>query len=70
MDTVGRTSLKLTAINVIDDIRDREIIVTYDYPLIAGLRKPLAIFGFVISLFVAAWGIGQLDVSIRGKRTS
>lgn len=68
MDTVGRTSLKLTAINVVDDVRDRSIIVTYDYPLLAGLRKPLAIFGLVISLFIAAWGIGQLDVSIGAKK--
>ncbi|PBP18402.1 oligosaccharyltransferase alpha subunit [Diplocarpon rosae] len=68
MDTTGRTSLKLKAINVVDDLRDRELIVTYDYPLLAGLRKPLVIFSTFLSLFVAAWAIGSLDVSIRGRK--
>ncbi|EKD11925.1 uncharacterized protein L3040_009415 [Drepanopeziza brunnea f. sp. 'multigermtubi'] len=67
MDTTGRTSLTLTALNIVDDVRDRELIVTYDYPLLAGLRKPLVIFTSCVSLFLAAWAIGSLDVSIRGK---
>ncbi|KAI9868639.1 MAG: dolichyl-diphosphooligosaccharide--protein glycosyltransferase subunit 1 [Trichoglossum hirsutum] len=67
MDTLGRTALKLTALNVVDDLRDADLIVTYDYPMIANLRKPLAISIGVISVFIAAWGIGQLDTSI-GKR--
>jgi len=69
MDTIGRTTLTLNAINVVDDLRDRELIVTYDYPLFAGLRKPLIIFSGVLSLFIAAWGIGSLDVGIKGKRS-
>mgnify|MGYP003629446853 CR=1 FL=1 len=68
MDTTGRTSLTLTAINIVDDLRDRELIVTYDYPLLAGLRKPLVIFTSFVSLFFAAWAIGSLDVSIRGRK--
>ncbi|KAH0537879.1 hypothetical protein FGG08_005431 [Glutinoglossum americanum] len=67
MDTLGRTTLKLTALNVVDDLRDTVLVVTYDYPLIASLRKPFTISLGVISLFIAAWGIGQLDTSI-GKR--
>lgn len=59
--------LTLNAINIVDDLRDRELVVTYDYPLLAGLRKPLVIFGGVLSLFIAAWAIGGLDVGIRGK---
>lgn len=68
MDTTGRTTLTLTANNIVDDLRDRELIVTYDYPIMAGLRKPLMIFGGFMSLFVAAWAIGGVDVGIRGKR--
>jgi oligosaccharyltransferase complex subunit alpha (ribophorin I) len=68
MDTTGRTALTLTAVKIVDDIRDRELIVTYDYPFVAGLRKPLVIFGGFISLFVAVWVIGSVDVSIRGKQ--
>lgn len=28
MDTLGRTTLKLTALNVVDDIRERELVVS------------------------------------------
>jgi oligosaccharyltransferase complex subunit alpha (ribophorin I) len=68
MDTVGRTALTLNAINIVDDLRDRELIVTYDYPFLAAFRKPLVIFGGFLSAFIAAWAIGNLDVSITGKK--
>lgn len=69
MDTIGRTTLNIKAINLVDDHRDRELIVTYDYPLFAGIRKPLVIFGGVLSLFITAWAIGSLDVRIKAKRS-
>lgn len=68
MDTKGRTALTLTAYNIVDDLRDRELIVTYDYPLSATLRKPIVIFTAVLSLFVAAWAVGTVDVGIKGKK--
>lgn len=61
--------LTLNSNNIVDDFRDRELIVTYDYPLLAGLRKPLVIFGGVFTLFVTAWLVGSLDVGIKGKRS-
>ncbi len=64
MDTVGRTTLKLTAMNVVDEVREQDMIVTYDYPFAAAFTKPITIFAGVFAVFVAAWGIGQLDVSI------
>lgn len=64
MDTLGRTTLKLTALNVVDEARDKDAIITYDYPLAAAYRKPIAIFAGIIAVFVTAWGIGRLDVSI------
>ena len=64
MDTVGRTTLTLTAMNVGDESRNEELIVTYDYPFAAAFTKPISIFAGVLAVFVAAWGIGQLDVSI------
>ncbi|KAI4173282.1 MAG: hypothetical protein LQ343_002993 [Gyalolechia ehrenbergii] len=67
MDTVGRTTLKLTAMNVVDETRDKPLIVTYDYPFSAAFRKPITIFLGVMAVFVTAWGIGRLDVSI-GKQ--
>ncbi|CAG8961914.1 hypothetical protein HYFRA_00013714 [Hymenoscyphus fraxineus] len=70
MDTTGRTALTLTAINIVDDFRDRELIITYDYPFLAGFRKPIVIFASTLSLFFAAWAIGSVDVSIKGKKRS
>ena len=70
MDTIGRTTLKLTAVNLVDEWRDRDIIVTYDYPWTAGFRKPIVIFATLLSVFSAAWVIGGLDVSIGKKKTS
>jgi oligosaccharyltransferase complex subunit alpha (ribophorin I) len=70
MDTIGRTVLTIKANNLVDELRDREIIVTYEYPLLAGLRKPLVIFLGFLSLFAAAWAVGSLDVGIHGKKRS
>jgi oligosaccharyltransferase complex subunit alpha (ribophorin I) len=67
MDTLGRTTLTLTAVNVVDELRDRDLIVTYDYPFAARFRKPLTIFGGVLFVFVTSWVVGNLDVSI-GKK--
>ncbi|GAB7347462.1 hypothetical protein MBLNU459_g4376t1 [Dothideomycetes sp. NU459] len=67
MDTLGRTTLQLTALNVVDDLSGKEITVTYDYPLLAGFRKPIAIFGSTIGVFGVAWLISRLDVSIGRK---
>ncbi|KAI9880015.1 MAG: dolichyl-diphosphooligosaccharide--protein glycosyltransferase subunit 1 [Pleopsidium flavum] len=68
MDTLGRTTLKLTALNVVDESRDADLIVTYEYPFMAGLRKPLTIILGVMGVFLAAWTVGRLDVSI-GKKS-
>ena len=65
MDTLGRTTLKLTAMNVVDQARDQDVIITYDYPLMAAYRKPIAIFCGIMAVFATAWAIGSLDVSIR-----
>jgi oligosaccharyltransferase complex subunit alpha (ribophorin I) len=86
MDTLGRTSLTLTAINLIDESRNEDLLVRlnlhlfntwqslisngqvrYDYPLSAGLRKPVTIFIGILAVFGTAWVIGRLDTSI-GRR--
>ena len=64
MDTLGRTTLKLTAMNVVDEARDKDLIIYYDYPFTAAYRKPITIFAGIIAVFVTAWGIGRLDISI------
>ncbi|KAI1957798.1 dolichyl-diphosphooligosaccharide--protein glycosyltransferase subunit 1 [Ophidiomyces ophidiicola] len=67
MDTLGRTVLKLTATNIADEARDVQLIVTYNYPFAASLRKPITIFVGVLSVFVAAWAISNVDVSIKKR---
>ncbi|KAK4034797.1 Ribophorin I [Parachaetomium inaequale] len=62
LDTIGRTALVIKARNLVDDFRDRELVVTYDYPLAAALRKPLIVFGSAVALFVSAWAVGNLEL--------
>ena len=69
MDTLGRTALTLTAINVVDEQRERsDVVVTYDLPASAAYRKPLTIFGGFAVVFLLSWVVGNLDVSIGGRK--
>ena len=68
MDTLGRTTLTLSASNVIDEAREQPLIVTYDYPFMAGFRKPITIFVGILAVFATAWAIGNVDVSIGKKK--
>ncbi|KAF1984355.1 Ribophorin I [Aulographum hederae CBS 113979] len=68
MDTVGRPTLKLTALNVVDEWNSHLLTVTYDYPWSAGYRKPLTITSAVLAVFVAVYLVGTLDVSIGKKK--
>jgi oligosaccharyltransferase complex subunit alpha (ribophorin I) len=43
MDTLGRTALKLTAVNVVDESRDAELIVRFIYFLLGSCIYPLAV---------------------------
>jgi oligosaccharyltransferase complex subunit alpha (ribophorin I) len=67
MDTLGRTELKLSAINVVDDLRDAELVVTYQHTLMSALRKPVSIIAGMAGVFVLAFAVGSIDTSI-GKR--
>ncbi|KAI1866496.1 hypothetical protein JX265_007797 [Neoarthrinium moseri] len=67
LDTIGRTVLTIKARNVPDDFRDRELYVSYDYSLLASLRKPLVIFSSVISVFVGTWLLSKVEVKFSTK---
>jgi oligosaccharyltransferase complex subunit alpha (ribophorin I) len=67
MDTVGRTELKLTCVNMVDEAREASLVVIYDYPFLAAFRKPLSMFAGVFGVFVAAWAISRVDTSIGRK---
>ena len=68
MDTLGRTELKLSANNVVDDARDITVLVTYQYTFLAALRKPVTIFASVSAVFAVAWLVGSVDTSIGKKK--
>ncbi|KAF4842743.1 Dolichyl-diphosphooligosaccharide--protein glycosyltransferase subunit 1 [Colletotrichum siamense] len=68
LDTVGRTSVTLKAQNLVDEFRDREVIVTYDYSVASALRKPLIVFASMVFVFVAAWVVGGLNPTIAKKK--
>jgi oligosaccharyltransferase complex subunit alpha (ribophorin I) len=68
MDTIGRTTLTLHASNLVDEWRDKPVVVTYDYPWTAGLRKPVVITLGMFAVFVTVWVVGSLDTGIRAGR--
>ncbi|RMZ12605.1 hypothetical protein D0860_02902 [Hortaea werneckii] len=68
MDTLGRTTITLTALNVVDEFRDRDLLVTYDLPFGARFTKPLTISAGMLVVFALSWVVGNLDVSIGGKK--
>ncbi|KAI0442283.1 oligosaccharyltransferase alpha subunit [Xylaria telfairii] len=67
LDTVGRTVLTIKARNLIDELRDRELIVSYEYSTAAALRKPFVIFTSTMTVFVGMWLLSKLDVSFSTK---
>lgn len=68
LDTIGRTSLVITAHNLIDEHRDRELVVSYDYSLVASLRKPLVIFTSMMGVFALVWAAGQVETKFSYKK--
>jgi oligosaccharyltransferase complex subunit alpha (ribophorin I) len=68
LDTIGRTALVIKTRNLVDDFRDRELVVTYEYPLTAMLRKPLIVFGSVFAMLVGAWAVGHLDLKFDARK--
>ncbi|KAK7738463.1 dolichyl-diphosphooligosaccharide--protein glycosyltransferase subunit 1 [Cytospora paraplurivora] len=62
LDTTGRTVLVVKARNLVDDLRERELIVSYDVPLEAEIRKPVVVFVSALALFIAAYVIGGVQL--------
>jgi oligosaccharyltransferase complex subunit alpha (ribophorin I) len=52
LDSLGRTAVKLTFENVVDEKRGKEIVVIYEYPKFAGLRKVFVVAAGVLAIFV------------------
>ncbi|KAI2636126.1 oligosaccharyltransferase alpha subunit [Xylaria nigripes] len=67
LDTIGRTVLTIKAQNLVDEFRDRELIVSYDYSTMAAFRKPFVIFTSTVTVFIGIWLLSKLDVSFSAK---
>jgi oligosaccharyltransferase complex subunit alpha (ribophorin I) len=61
LDTIGRTSVTIKARNLVDDFRDRELIVFYETSLLTTLRKPFIVFASMMAVYAAAWGVGMVE---------
>jgi len=68
MDTLGRTTLSLSAINVVDELRDIQVLVSYEYTFTNALRKPLSIIAGFATVFVVVWSVSLIDTSIGRKQ--
>ncbi|KAJ5533264.1 hypothetical protein N7494_009816 [Penicillium frequentans] len=67
MDTLGRTTLTLEVDSLTDEARDAQLVVTYDHTFMDAFRKPLTIFGGLLTFFVAIWFLGSIDTSIKKR---
>lgn len=67
LDTVGRTSVTIKAQNLVDEFRDRNLIISYDATPMAALRKPIVIFASMLAVYAAAWAIGKIPVGFASK---
>ena len=51
LDSLGRTAVKLKFENVVDEKRGTEIVVVYEYPRLAGLRKVIMVATGALTVF-------------------
>jgi oligosaccharyltransferase complex subunit alpha (ribophorin I) len=60
LDSFGRTAVRLTFENVVDEKRGQEMVVIYEYPRFAGLRKVIVVALGVFTIFAVRLGGGWL----------
>lgn len=68
LDTIGRTALVIKGRNLVDDFRDRDLTVTYDYPMSAVLRKPIVVFSSAMTVFVSLWLLSLINLKFTTKK--
>lgn len=64
MDTIGRTAVKLTLSNVVDEQQKQPLIVSYHLPKLAIFHKPFVIFTALSALFLFSWVLRKIDTTI------
>lgn len=62
LDTLGRTAVQIEARNLVDEFRDRDLIISYETSSMDTLRKPFIVFASMMTVYVAAWAIGKVEV--------
>ncbi|CAG9971398.1 unnamed protein product [Clonostachys byssicola] len=67
LDTIGRTAVTIKARNLVDEFKDRDLIIYYEVPSAMTLRKPLVIFASFLTVYAAAWAIGKVEVGFGQK---
>ena len=67
LDTLGRTAVSIRTRNLVDDFRDRDIIISYETSPLDTLRKPFIVFGSMMAVYAAAWAVGLVNVGFAQK---
>ncbi|OAQ84107.1 oligosaccharyltransferase alpha subunit [Purpureocillium lilacinum] len=67
LDTIGRTAVTIKARNLVDEFRDRDLIISYETSLFDTLRKPFIVFSSMMTVFVAAWAVSKVEVGFAKK---
>jgi oligosaccharyltransferase complex subunit alpha (ribophorin I) len=67
LDTIGRTAVTIKASNLVDEFRDRDLIISYDVSPVTTLRKPLIVFASMMTVYVVAWAVGKVEVGFSQK---
>lgn len=67
LDTTGRTAVVIKAKNLADELRFRDLIISYDTPLAGTLRKPVVVFASMLAVYAAAWAVGKVQVGFSSK---
>ncbi|OAA32564.1 oligosaccharyltransferase alpha subunit [Moelleriella libera RCEF 2490] len=62
LDTLGRTAVVIKAQNLVDEFRDRDVIISYETPALDTLRKPFIVFGSMMAVYIVAWALGKVEV--------
>ncbi|KAK9346691.1 Ribophorin I [Lipomyces starkeyi] len=64
LDTIGRTVVKLTLNNIVDEHRRNELYITYTYSSASSLHKPIIVSAAIAAIFFAWIILRRIDVSI------
>ncbi|KAK9375313.1 Ribophorin I [Lipomyces chichibuensis] len=64
LDTIGRTVVRLTLNNIVDEHRRHELYITYTYSSASSLHKPIIVSAAIAAIFFAWIILRRIDVSI------